>query len=121
MSLQLVTAIKNQLLAQGVDLAGPCGAFAITKRVAWALRSTGAGLLSKRSGNHCDGYATDILCYPTGQIRDILGDGGGANTPLWSEDLEDAEDGIRDVAPSRGLGDVYKRQLLASIPDAAAE
>ena len=22
-----------------------------------------------------------------------------------------AEDGIRDVAPSRGLGDVYKRQL----------
>ncbi|WP_219794511.1 four-helix bundle copper-binding protein, partial [Pseudomonas aeruginosa] len=24
-----------------------------------------------------------------------------------------AEDGIRDVAPSRGLGDVYKRQALA--------
>ena len=27
-----------------------------------------------------------------------------------------AEDGIRDLVRSRGLGDVYKRQDLASIP-----
>eukprot|EP00656_Telonema_subtile_P026681 TRINITY_DN28659_c0_g1_i1.p1 TRINITY_DN28659_c0_g1~~TRINITY_DN28659_c0_g1_i1.p1 ORF type:complete len:183 (+),score=37.42 TRINITY_DN28659_c0_g1_i1:20-568(+) len=28
-----------------------------------------------------------------------------------------AEDGIRDLVRSRGLGDVYKRQLQASLPD----
>ena len=28
--------------------------------------------------------------------------------------LEQAEDGIRDVLGSRGLGDVYKRQCLTS-------
>ena len=28
-----------------------------------------------------------------------------------------AEDGIRDVVRSRGLGDVYKRQTLAGGPD----
>ena len=27
-----------------------------------------------------------------------------------------AEDGIRDLVRSRGLGDVYKRQLLVGIP-----
>ena len=27
-----------------------------------------------------------------------------------------AEDGIRDLVRSRGLGDVYKRQALASLP-----
>lgn len=85
MSQALVTAIKNELLAAGRDLSGPCGAFAITKRVAWALHGTGAGLLAKPSGNNCDGYATDIVCYPDGRIRDILGDGGGANTPQWPE------------------------------------
>ena len=29
-----------------------------------------------------------------------------------------AEDGIRDRSPSRGLGDVYKRQIQAFVPDA---
>ena len=28
-----------------------------------------------------------------------------------------AEDGIRDLVRSRGLGDVYKRQLLNSLPE----
>ena len=31
---------------------------------------------------------------------------------LRKELYEDAEDGIRDRSPSRGLGDVYKRQFL---------
>src|SRR5688572_15243198 len=49
-----VAAVKERLRADGVDLIGPCGAFAITKRVAWGLRATGAGLLSKPYGNQCD-------------------------------------------------------------------
>ena len=76
--------MKAQLQARGVDLTGPCGAFAITKRVAWGLRATGAGLLSKPSGNNCDGFAVDIVAFPTGLIVDILGDAGNANTPLWN-------------------------------------
>ena len=79
-----VAAVKAQLQARGVDLTGPCGAFAITKRVAWGLRATGAGLLSKPSGNNCDGFAVDIVAFPTGMIVDILGDAGNGNTPLWN-------------------------------------
>lgn len=97
MSQALVEQVKAQLVAQGMNLSGPCGAFAITKRVAWALRATGAGLLAKPTGNNCDGYATDIICYPDGRIRDILGDGGGANTPQWP----DGE--LEIVDPSRYL------------------
>jgi len=81
----LVATIKPQLVGNGLDLAGPCGAFAITKRVAWALRSEGAGLLDKPGGNQCEGYATDIVMYPDGRLVDILGDGGGANSPMWNE------------------------------------
>ena len=80
----LVATVKAALLAQGADLSGPCGAFRITKNVAWALRSEGAGLLAKPSGNNCEGYATDIVMYPDGAIFDILIDGGGANTPAWN-------------------------------------
>lgn len=74
---------KALLLAQGTDVSGPCGAFAITKRVAWALRDEGAGLLSKPTGNNCEGFATDIVAYRSGQIVDVLGDGGGQNAPQW--------------------------------------
>ena len=36
----------------------------------------------------------------------------------WSDDFFQAEDGIRDVERSRGLGDVYKRQVhLFAIPN----
>ena len=79
-----VAEVKAQLQARGVDLTGPCGAFAITKRVAWGLRATGAGLLSKPSGNNCEGFAVDIIAFPTGLIVDILGDAGNANTPSWN-------------------------------------
>jgi hypothetical protein len=81
-----VAAVKAQLQAQGVDLSGGCGAFQITKRVAWGLRGQGYGLLAKPSGNHCDGYATDIVMQNngSGDIVDILGDGGNGNTPNWN-------------------------------------
>ena len=32
--------------------------------------------------------------------------------PSWKDNFFQAEDGIRDAQESRGLGDVYKRQLL---------
>jgi hypothetical protein len=80
----IVAQVKADLQARGVDLSGPCGAFAITARVAWTLRSTGAGLLDKPAGNNCQGRAVDILIYPDGTAFDILADSGGANGPSWN-------------------------------------
>lgn len=83
---EYVAQIKEALLNIGIDLTGPCGAFEITRNVAWGLsKISAAGLLSKPQGNNCEGYATDIICYPNGQIIDILGDGGGQNNPIWLE------------------------------------
>jgi len=84
LSVEYVRAIKQQLERDGVNLIGPCGAFAITKRVAWGLRGAGAGLLSKPGGNNCDGYATDIVCWPD-RAYDVLSDGGATNGPTWNE------------------------------------
>lgn len=80
---ELVSAVKADLVARGVNLAGPCGAFEITKRVAWALRAQGVGLLDKSAGNNCQGYSVDYLVFPDSSGRDILGDGGGDNVPEW--------------------------------------
>lgn len=81
-----VAQIKAALQSHGHDLSGPCGAFDIAKNVAWGLRAQGFGLLSKPSGNNCNGYATDIVMPigGNGDIVDILGDGGGTNTPMWA-------------------------------------
>jgi hypothetical protein len=84
---ETVEQVKADLVARGVDLSGPCGAFQITRRVAWALRDSGAGLLEKRSGNNCEGYATDVICYPDGSTFDILEDGGGINKPRWAQHI----------------------------------
>jgi hypothetical protein len=81
----VVARIKSALEAKGISLTGPDGAFEITSRVAWELRGEGAGLLDKPGGNQSHGFATDIICYPDGQLWDILGDGGGANIPGWRE------------------------------------
>ena len=81
--LMIVMTVIDHFHTAGVSLAGPCGAFQITRRVAWLLREEGTGLLAKAEGNNCDGYATDVLCYPDGAIVDILGDSGGANIPTW--------------------------------------
>lgn len=86
---EYVASVKARLQAAGVPLNGPCGAFAITKQVAWDLRHSGAGLLSKPNGNNCDGYATDIIAYRD-RAFDILGDGGNANVPNWQPtDVDD--------------------------------
>jgi hypothetical protein len=80
-----VALIKGQLEGFGEDLSGPCGAFKITRRVAEHLANERAGLLVKRQGNNCEGFATDIICYPDGHIYDILIDGGGSNGPAWQD------------------------------------
>ena len=94
MSLQLVQQVKADLEARGVDLSGPCGAFAIVKRVAWALEFDGWGLHGgkRKPQNGCyphgddqEGYSVDCLIKPNGEYIDILGDAGGANTPLWGD------------------------------------
>lgn len=79
-----VQAVKDQLTAQGKDLSGSCGAFEITKRVAWNLRAQGLGLLRKTSGNNCGGFSVDGVMKKDGSAWDILGDGGGANNPQWN-------------------------------------
>jgi len=85
-----VGAVKAWLTARGVDLSGPCGAFAIVKVVAWGLRTSGYGLLSKPGGNNCkppgsqEAFATDVVVCPNRtDIVDLLQDGGGANNPIW--------------------------------------
>jgi hypothetical protein len=80
---EVVASVKAELVARGVSLVDSCGGFQITKRVAWRLRATGAGLLSKPSGNQCEGYAVDIIAYADGRIVDILTDAGGQNGPTW--------------------------------------
>lgn len=83
MSKAVVEAVKASLVANGVSLSGPCGAFEITKRVAYELRADGAGLHRKTGGNNCQGYSTDIVLFKAGGGADILVDGGGSNGPAW--------------------------------------
>lgn len=78
----VVSAVKDSLVAEHKDLAG-CGAFEITKRVAWQLRAEGVGLLSKPAGSNCQGYSIDFVTYMDGSGVDILSDAGGANIPTW--------------------------------------
>lgn len=92
----LVAFTKSMLMAQGVDLSGPCGAFQITKRVAWALRGEGYGLLGGKTPgqNGCaengDKYAVDWLLKADGSGIDVLGDAGGQNAPDWRPDSASA-------------------------------
>ena len=67
-------------------------AFEVTKRVAWALRGEGAGLLIKTGGENIvpwKGYvfAAGRICYPDGHIFKVISDvgPGGANGPSWQD------------------------------------
>ena len=64
------------------------GAFEVTKRVAWALRGEGAGLLIKNSGENIVGwqgrsFAAARICYPDGHIFKVLSDVPTTNGPMW--------------------------------------
>jgi hypothetical protein len=101
----IVAKAKADLQAKGVDLTGACGAFRILNLV--AQRLPGFGLLRKGGGNRAvpqpdgsclsgeqtgePGFATDYLIdRATFFGYDILGDGGGANTPQWHGPETDA-------------------------------
>ena len=67
-------------------------AFEVTKRVAWALRGEGVGLLIKNGGENVvswqgHSFAAARVCYPDGHIFKIMSDvgRGGANSPAWQD------------------------------------
>jgi hypothetical protein len=83
-----VVAVKSALEAANVDLSGPCGAFAITGRVAYALRAEGYGLIAKNaSQNGCDTaqgrFSVDAVALPDGSAFDILINAETENIPAW--------------------------------------
>jgi len=78
----VVHQVKAALVAAGVSILGDCGAFEITKRVAWTLRAQGIGLRQKLVGVNCDGYSTDVIDV-NGQEYDIIGNAGTTNDPQW--------------------------------------
>lgn len=82
----LIDQAKTELVALGEDLTGPCGAIKIIQRaMPWIQASDPtAGFLDKPTGNNCNGFAVDIVCYTDGIIYDVLQDAGGANTPQWN-------------------------------------
>jgi hypothetical protein len=68
----------------------PEGAFEITKRVAWALRGEGAGLLIKPAGENIVAwqgmiFAAGRICYPDGHIIKILSDVPTTNGASWQD------------------------------------
>lgn len=42
------------------------------------------GLLVKTSGNNCNGYSCDIICFSDDVLYDVLGDSEGKATPTWN-------------------------------------
>ena len=85
----VVTIVKQDLIGRGVNLDGPCGAFHITRRVAWQLREEGYGLVFKRpEQNGCtfDGtrYGVDVVALRDGRTYDILVNAETENVPAWN-------------------------------------
>lgn len=95
----VVAHVKADLQLRGVNLSGTCGAFEITKRVAWTLRAAGWGIIAKPGGDNCSGYGGDKLVSSTGRFVDILIDQGGANTPAWQERAASADELAARVDP----------------------
>jgi hypothetical protein len=67
-------------------------AFEVTKRVAWALRGEGAGLLIKNGGENITAwrgylFSSSRICYPDGRLVKVIFDAGpgGANGPSWQD------------------------------------
>jgi hypothetical protein len=84
-------------------------AFEVTKRVAWALRGEGAGLLIKNGGENIvswQGYSFSAsrICYPDGHIFKVISDAGpgGANSPSWQDnDFVDRNLYVPAIDPSK--------------------
>jgi len=81
----MVAAVIDDMPARGLSMSGDCGAFEITRRVAWAFRNRGAGLERKLGGRNCQGHSIDIIMFTDGMTVDVLIGGGVNNGPSWQE------------------------------------
>ena len=89
---ELVSRVKDALVARGQTFTTNCDAFEITRRVAWALRGQGALLIGKTPGqNGCDfagqRFSHDAIAFLNAPWRDILRDAGppkNTNLPAWN-------------------------------------
>lgn len=87
----LVKRIKDELIAKGQTFTTNCDAFAITGRVAWALRDQGARLIVKTPGqNGCTWtngvrYSHDAIAFSDGWVDCLESAGPPLNTngPTW--------------------------------------
>jgi len=88
------TADKEKLVECIHDHVNPArtveGGFEVTKRVAWALRGEGGGLLIKNGGENIiswQGYsfAAGRICYSDGHIFKVLTDVPSTNGPSWQD------------------------------------
>ncbi len=100
---ELVANVKRYVIAKngGTMPSGYCGAFEIVKRVAWALRGQGAGLLTTFHTSKCNGFSADVIAYPDNSIVDILGSVETTATPAWQPKPpgNPQEDGVRYSSP----------------------
>jgi hypothetical protein len=84
--IELVTCIHDRLNApRTVE-----GAFEITKRVAWAYRNEGGGLLIKDGGENIvswkgRSFSAGRICEPNGHIWKVLTDVPTTNGPSWQD------------------------------------
>lgn len=105
----VVADVKASLVARGVELSGSCGAFEITKRVAWKLRAQGAGYIRKNPGqNNCQLHGVDIIMYRDGRIVDILADSGGSNGTTWDTSKAPVDPALWEAPVDPGDGDVQQ-------------
>jgi hypothetical protein len=81
----MVAAVIADLRARGISTDGDCGAWEITRRVAWAFRNRGAGVEYKPGGRNCAQRSIDIVFFYGGESVDILVGAGVDNGPSWQE------------------------------------
>lgn len=98
---ELVANVKRYVESRngGTMPSGYCGAFEIVKRVAWALRGSGAGLLTTFHTTKCNGFSADVIAYPDNSGVDILGSAGETNIPAWQPMPPTTEEGVRYTSP----------------------
>jgi hypothetical protein len=114
----VVARAKADLVSRGVDLSGECGAWQITRLAAWRLRETGAGLLEKRTGAQCQGFAVDVIAFPDGRTFDVLIDGGQTNGPDWRQHLPHDPAVASRWRPAPESGDAGSASGGGSVPPA---
>lgn len=97
----LVQQVKNYVTAAGIYQTGTyCMSFEIVKRVAWALRDQGVGVLATFHTSQCNGFSADVIAYSDNSGVDILGAAPEEDRPIWLAGPPNNEAGVFWVAPS---------------------